>query len=96
MARVATKLSPKHSGGFSARKRIPADVQDAYARLYGNRSEAWFKCGPMSEGLARAQHREWMSEIENRIANIRAERKGGGSMGLPRFRGEVRSWEEGI
>ncbi|MGB9391894.1 MAG: hypothetical protein WCB70_18180 [Xanthobacteraceae bacterium] len=31
--------------------------------------------GPMPVSLARAKHREWSSEIEARIANIRAERK---------------------
>src|SRR5262249_7352896 len=28
--------------------------------------------------LARAKHRDWLSEIETRVANIRAERNGGG------------------
>jgi hypothetical protein len=34
MPRVATKLSPTKSGGWFARKRIPADVQDDYEKLY--------------------------------------------------------------
>ncbi len=33
--------------------------------------------------VARAKHREWSSEIEARIANIRAERKGEGRMLTP-------------
>ena len=39
MARVATKLTPRKSGGWIARKRIAADVQGAYATLYGVRWE---------------------------------------------------------
>src|SRR5215471_14991050 len=39
MPRIATKLKPATSGGFIARKRIPADVQDAYEKLYGQRWE---------------------------------------------------------
>jgi len=35
MPRVATKLTPTHEGGFTARKVIPADVRDEYAKLYG-------------------------------------------------------------
>jgi integrase len=34
----------------------------------------------MPEVMARAQHREWLSEIESRIANIRAEKKGEGRL----------------
>jgi hypothetical protein len=34
MPRVATKLAPAARGGFIARKVIPADVKDDYARLY--------------------------------------------------------------
>ena len=33
---------------------------------------------------ARAQHREWLSEIESRIANIRAEKKGEGRLLTPK------------
>jgi len=76
MARVATKITPTSEGGFSARKRIPADAQDAYHKLYGKRHEEWFNSGPMPVTLARARHREW--QIEARITNIRAERKGEG------------------
>jgi integrase len=81
MARVETRLTPTADGGFTARKRIPADVRDDYGRLFGRGTpqwEAWFNSGPMPIGLARAKHREWLSEIEARIANIRAERKGEG------------------
>jgi integrase len=81
MARVETKLTTTAEGGFTARKRIPADVRDDYGRLYGKGGpqwEAWFNSGALPVGLARAKHREWLSEIEARITNIRAERKGEG------------------
>ena len=67
MPRVATKLTPTADGGFTARKRIPADVQAAYERRYGVRWEARLHISggtPIHSG--RAQHREWLSEIESR------------------------------
>lgn len=95
MARVSTKLAPTASGGFRARKRIPADAQDAYERLYGVRWEALFHCEPMPPLLARAKHREWLSEIETRIANIRAEAKGEGCALTPKeARGLSGAWYE--
>ena len=81
MARVETKLTPTKDGGFTARKRIPADVQrGVQTALWCGKPqwEAWFNSGPVPIGLARAKHREWLSDIEARIANIRADRKGEG------------------
>ena len=78
MPRVATKLTPAARGGFVARKVIPADVKSDYARLHGQRTEERFISGSMPIILARAKHREWSSEIEARIANIRAARTGEG------------------
>src|SRR4051794_37756959 len=78
MPRIATKLAPAVRGGFVGRKVIPAAVRDEYARLYGQRTEERFNSGAVPILLARAKHREWSSEIETRIANIRAARKGQG------------------
>ena len=78
MPRVATKLEPAADGGWIGRKRIPEDVQDVYQKLYGVRWEERFHCGPMTVAQARALHREWLTKIESRINNIRAERKGQG------------------
>jgi len=78
MPRVATKLAPAANGGFVARKVIPFDVRSEYATLYGQRIEERLNTGPMKVQLARAKHREWCSEIEARIANIRATRNGDG------------------
>ncbi len=93
MARVATKLSPTKSGGFSARKRIPADVQAEYERLYGLRCEERFNSGHVGVILARQKHREWLTTIEGRIATIRAERSGEGRPLTPQqARGLAGDW----
>ena len=68
MPRLATKLAPTKTGGFIARKVIPFDVRDEYARLYGQRTEERLNTGPLPVSIARAKHREWSSEIEARIA----------------------------
>jgi integrase len=78
MPRAATKLMPAANGGWIARKRIPEDVQDAYQKLYKVRWEERFHCGPMTVAQARALHREWLTKIEGRLNNIRAEGKGEG------------------
>ena len=84
MPRLATKLAPTNKGGFIARKVIPFDVRDEYAKLYGQRTEERLNTGPLPVSLARAKHREWSSEIEARIANIRAARKGEGRTLTPK------------
>ncbi|MGO8922547.1 MAG: tyrosine-type recombinase/integrase [Xanthobacteraceae bacterium] len=86
MAKVATQLKPAPRGGFIARKSIPRDVAEAYGKLFETgrpQWEAWFNSGPVSLLQARAKHREWSSDIEVRIANIRAERKGEGQTLTP-------------
>jgi hypothetical protein len=93
MPRVATKLTPAKHGGFTARKRIPVDVQDAYERLYGKRCEERFNSGPVALSLATAKMREWLTEIECRIANVRAERSGTGQELTPiQARGLAGEW----
>jgi integrase len=84
MPRIATKLAPAGRGGFVARKVIPADVRDEYARLYGPRVEERLNTGTMPILVARAKHREWLSELEARISNIRAARKGQGRTLTPK------------
>jgi len=84
MPRLATKLVPTNKGGFIARKVIPFDVRDEYAKLYGQRTEERLNTDPLPVSLARAKHREWSSEIEARIVNIRAARKGGGRTLTPK------------
>jgi integrase len=84
MPRIATKLVPAGMGGFIARKVIPFDVRNEYAKLYGQRTEERLNTGAMPVVLARAKHREWSSEIEARIANIRAEHRGDGRTLTPK------------
>jgi integrase len=85
MPRVATQLIPTKGGGFTARKRIPEDVQDEFERLYGVRWEVRLGIAPGTTIVqARALHREWTSEIESRIANIRASKKGEGQLLTPK------------
>jgi hypothetical protein len=52
MARVASKLTPATRGGFIARKVIPADVREDYAKLYGQRTEERLNTGAMPILLA--------------------------------------------
>jgi integrase len=78
MPRVATKLTSTASGAWTARKRIPEDVQDDYERLFGVRWEERFNSGPVPFALAKAKHREWLTAVETRIENIRAEKRGDG------------------
>lgn len=84
MPRSATKLAPAARGGFIARKVLPADVRADYAKLFGQRTEERLNTGPVPVQLARAKHREWLNEIEARIANIRAARKGEGRTLTPK------------
>ena len=83
MPRVATKLTPTGAGGFSARRRIPEDVREEYARFYGMRWEERFNSGPTTPLIAKAKWREWSGEIDARIANIRAQRTGSGQTLTP-------------
>jgi hypothetical protein len=73
MPRVATKLTPTSSGRWFARKRIPEDVRDAYSKLYGVGWEARLVLEPMPAVKARAKHRDWLNEIDARVANIGSE-----------------------
>ena len=84
MARVATKLTPANDGGWIARKRIPEDVQAAYEPLYGVRWEERLRLPPIPIHLARAKHRDWLTEIESRVVNLRAVRTGAGRSLMPK------------
>jgi hypothetical protein len=62
-----------------ARKGIPEDIREEYARLYGVRREAQLKLPadtPRHEAKARLG--EWEAEIETRIATLRAKKNGEG------------------
>lgn len=62
-----------------ARKGIPEDIRDDYARLYGVKREAQLKLPadtPRHE--AKTCLGEWEAEIETRIATLRAKKRGDG------------------
>lgn len=66
-------------GGFIARKSIPVDVRDEYARLFKVRWEAQLRIPegtPVS--FAKTQHSEWLADVETRIAALRAKKNGEG------------------
>jgi integrase len=72
-------LNRLKNGQLLARKVIPADVQDAYARLYGVRWEAQLKLpADTSKHEAKKSHGEWLAEVETRIAALRATARGEG------------------
>jgi integrase len=67
------------SGSVKARKVIPRDVREDYARLYGVSSEAKLTVPagtPVHEAKIRAS--EFLADVETRIATIRAAQKGEG------------------
>lgn len=67
------------NGELLARKGIPADVREAYERLYGVRWEAQLRLpAGTSKHEAKTRHGEWLAEIETRIGALRAVAKGEG------------------
>src|SRR3977135_4046773 len=79
MAVSVTALFRSKNGEFFALTGIPADVREAYARLYNVRWEAQLKLpAHTSKHEAKTRHGEWLAEIENRIATLRATAKGDG------------------
>lgn len=70
-------LKRAKSGAYTARKGIPKDVQDDYARLYGPGWEAKLTLPATLNGQkAKAHYGKWLTEVELRIATIRAQHKG--------------------
>src|SRR3974390_1073433 len=77
MAFVIAALKRARSGAYTARKGIPKDVQEEYARLYGMRWEAKLTLpAQLKHQEAKARHGEWVAEVEARIAASRAKRRG--------------------
>jgi integrase len=80
-----------------ARKRVPADVREEFCRLYGDGMakgwEARLVLPAMGINQARQRHRAWLTEIEIRVANIRAQRCGDRQQLTPRqVRGLAGDW----
>src|ERR1700719_2768526 len=79
MAGRNARLNRLKNGQFFARKGIPADVREAYARLYNVTWEAQLRLpAHTSKHEAKARHGEWQAEIETRIAALRAAAAGQG------------------
>jgi integrase len=77
MAAFMVALKRRKIGGYAARKVIPKDVRKEYAALYGM---SWEEKLSIPAGMpphqAKAQHGEWLAEIETRIATLRAAKTG--------------------
>src|SRR5271154_6550554 len=79
MALRMVALNRASDGRWFARKGIPKDVRDEYARLYRVRHEEHLKLpAGTSKHEAKTQLGEWGAEIETRIATLRAKKKGEG------------------
>jgi hypothetical protein len=72
-------LTRSKSGGWRARKGIPADVRAEYARLFGpSWSAKWSAPAGLSASEAKVRYAEWLAEVEQRIAALRAGQAGRG------------------
>ena len=79
MALRMVALGRARDGRWLARKGVPVDVREEYARLYGVSREAQLKLPadtPRHEAKVRLG--EWEAEVETRIATLRAQRNGEG------------------
>jgi integrase len=91
---MVISIKQRRNGSWSARKRIPRDVRDDYGATYGQFSEALFSApSGMSASEVKRRSAEWSAEIDARIANIRAKRKGEGvSLTRQQVRGITGEW----
>jgi hypothetical protein len=79
MSAWMVELRRLRSGGFVARKAIPKDIRDAYAKLFGKAWEEKLNIPPGTPAhAAKAKHGEWLAEIETRIASLRAAQRNEG------------------
>jgi hypothetical protein len=79
MALRMVTLSRAKDNRWFARKGIPEDIREEYARLYRVKREAHLKLPadtPRHEAKARLG--EWEAEVETRIATLRAKARGEG------------------
>ncbi|MDO8396612.1 MAG: hypothetical protein Q7T45_02225 [Bradyrhizobium sp.] len=79
MALRMVALNRAADGRWFARKGIPEDVREEYARLYGVKREAHLKLpADTASHEAKTQLGEWGAEIETRIATLRSKKNGSG------------------
>lgn len=68
MALRMTSLNQMKKGEFAARKGIPADVREAYARLYKVSWEERLKLpANTSTHEAKKRHGEWLAELKRAL-----------------------------
>src|SRR5262249_22016167 len=78
MALLMVKLDQLKDGTYVARKVIPSDVRDDYAKRFGIAWEAKFRLEqPVSQHAAKVRFTEWLAEVETRIETLRAARRNG-------------------
>jgi hypothetical protein len=74
-----SSLARTKSGAYRARIGVPKDVRDECQALYGKRWEELFhRPASLPLSKAKADHSEWVAEIESRIAALRAQHRGEG------------------
>jgi len=79
MALRMVALSRATNGRWFARKGIPQDIREEYARLFGAKREAQLRLpADTPKHEAKARLGEWEAEVETRIATLRARRNGEG------------------
>ncbi|MGB7277183.1 MAG: hypothetical protein WBD15_05485, partial [Pseudolabrys sp.] len=74
------RLRQDTRGNYVARKRLPDDVREEYGTLFGQSFEAKFYA-PASTKRREAEllFHEWLADVDARIANILAQRRGEGT-----------------
>ena len=74
------RLRQDTRGNYVARKRLPDDVREEYGTLFGQSFEAKFYA-PASTKRREAERlfHEWLADVDARIANILAQRRGEGT-----------------
>jgi integrase len=79
MALRMVALNRAADGRWLARKGIPKDVREEYARLYGFKREVHLRLlADTPKHEAKTRLGEWEAEIETRIATLRAKKNGEG------------------
>ena len=77
MASLMVGLNRQKTGGYTARKVVPKDVREEYARAYGVGWEEKLSLPPgYSPHEAKARCGEWLAEVETRIGALRARKNG--------------------
>lgn len=75
-----TQLHRERSGGWKARKAIPATISTEYARLYGPKFEVKFSRPPTCpEHAAKADFSGWLADVKSQFQRLKDCASGRGS-----------------